>query len=152
MSTSLENWVSYGWLARHQTSQQEIAALLAIADRDLAAAQLPELPPDWRLSIAYNAALQSAIAALAAAGYRAERNAQHYRAIQSLAHTVGLDSPTVDRLDSFRKKRNISSYDRPGAVSEREAEEMLALAKGIRDAVDEWLRSRRPDLLGPSMG
>jgi len=151
MSATLENWLSYGWLVKHQTSQQEIAALLAIADRDLAAAQLPDLPPDWRLSIAYNAALQCAIAALAGAGYRAERSAQHYRAIRSLEHTIGLDAPTVSRFDAFRKKRNVSSYERPGAVSEREAEEMLALAKGIRAAVGDWLRSRRPELL-PSTG
>jgi hypothetical protein len=50
---------------------------------------VPHLSPDWRLNIAYNAALQAATAALAAAGYRASREAHHCRAIQSLAFTIG---------------------------------------------------------------
>ena len=147
MNASLDNWASYGWLVKHETSRQEIAALLAIADRDLATAQLPDLPPDWRLNIAYNAALQAATAALAAVGYRAERSAQHYRVIQSLAHTVGLDATAVDRLDAFRKKRNVSSYDRPGAVSEREADEAIASAQAVHHAVKEWLKAKMPELV-----
>jgi len=147
MKATLEDWLSYGWLVRHQTSGQEIAALLAIADRDLAAAQLPDLPADWRLNIAYNAALQSANAALAVSGYRAEKSAQHYRVIQSLAHTIELEAAAVERLDAFRKKRNISSYDRPGVVSKREAEEMIALGQVVRHAVGEWLKANTPDLL-----
>ncbi len=43
------------------------------------------------MSIAYNAALQTATAALAAAGYRATRDSHHYRVIQSLAFTIGAD-------------------------------------------------------------
>jgi len=35
------------------------------------------LDPDWRLNIAYNAALHSATAALAAEGYRATRESYH---------------------------------------------------------------------------
>jgi len=58
----------------HKTSTQEISDLLALVDRDLADCQLSELSPDWRLNIAYNAALQAATAALATAGYRAARN------------------------------------------------------------------------------
>jgi HEPN domain-containing protein len=147
MNATLENWLSYGWLVRHQTSRQEITALLAIADRDLAAAQARNLPADWRLTIAYNAALQAANAALAASGYRAEKSAQHYRVIQSLAHTISLDTASVERLDAFRKKRNISSYQRVGTVSERETEEVLALAQAVLEAVQHWLRAGRPDLL-----
>jgi len=147
MSKTLEDWFSYDWLVRHETSRQEIAALLAIADRDLATSQLPDLPADWRLSIAYNAALQAANAALAASGYRAEKSAQHYRIIQSLAYTIGLDAATVERLDAFRKKRNISSYDQPGVVSEREAEGMIALAHAVRRAVQDWLKAGKPDLV-----
>jgi len=39
------------------------------------------------VNIAYNAALQAAAAALAAAGYRASREQHHYRVIQSLRQT-----------------------------------------------------------------
>jgi hypothetical protein len=65
---SLQNWLSNGWLTEHQTSSQEITDLLAIADRDLSECKIHGLSPDWRLNIAYNAALQIATAALAASG------------------------------------------------------------------------------------
>jgi len=48
------------------------------------------------MAIAYNAALQAATAALAAAGYRATRDQHHDRVIQSLRETVGVDAPTVN--------------------------------------------------------
>ncbi len=86
-------------------------------------------------------------AALAASGYRAERNAHHYRVIQSLAFTVGLDSDSVALLDTFRKKRNISDYEMAGTVSESEAEEIYRLAGEIRVKVEEWLRENHSNLL-----
>jgi hypothetical protein len=49
---------------------------LAISDRDLSACQVKQLPADWRCTIAYNAALRAATAALAAAGYRLSRRKQ----------------------------------------------------------------------------
>ena len=70
---SLKNWLSNGWLTEHKSSKQEIGKLLGIAERDLEQALTPGLRPDWRLNIAYNAALQTAVAALAALGYRAGR-------------------------------------------------------------------------------
>ena len=50
---------------------------------------------DWRFAIAYNAALQAATAALAAAGYRASRENHHYRVIQSLELTLGKDAKFI---------------------------------------------------------
>ena len=70
---SLQSWQENSWLYEHQTSPQEIANLLAVADRDLADCRTPGLSADWRLNIAYNAALQAATAGLYASGYRAAR-------------------------------------------------------------------------------
>lgn len=36
MSSSLTDWQENGWLREHRTSREEIADLLALADRDLA--------------------------------------------------------------------------------------------------------------------
>ncbi len=146
---SLQDWLENGWLTEHRTSPREIAELLGIADRDLADCQAAELSPDWRLGIAYNAALQMATAALAAVGYRAAREAHHYRVIQSLTLTIGAKSSLVRQLHQFRKKRNISDYERAGAVSDQEAKEMLALAKALRHSVERWLRRNHPGLLKP---
>ena len=145
---SLKDWLNSGWLVEHRSSPQEIADLLALADRDLHDCRAPGLSPDWRLNIAYNAALQAATAALAAAGYRAAREAHHYRVIQSLAYTIAADSRRVVQLDAFRKKRNISGYDRASATSDKEAEEMFALAKKIREDVETWLRANHPGPAG----
>jgi hypothetical protein len=91
--------------------------------------------------------LQLAIAALAATGYRAGREAHHYWAIQSLAFTIGASTDLVDQLDSFRKKRNISDYERAGTVSEQEAREMLTLAKSLRETITAWLKKNHPELI-----
>jgi hypothetical protein len=53
----------------------------------------------------------------------------------------------ITQLDKFRKKRNISDYERAGAVSEQEAKEMFALAENLRNEVEKWLRSNYPELL-----
>jgi hypothetical protein len=147
MSMSLQNWLQNSWLVQHVTSGQEIANLLALADRDLAACQVKGLPADWRFTIAYNAALQAATAALAAAGYRASRDNHHYRVIQSLEFTVAPGEKVIDTFDAFRKKRNVSNYDLAGAVSDIEAGEMLTLAKELRQKVESWIRTTRSELL-----
>jgi hypothetical protein len=104
---SLDDWLRNGWLIEHETSPAEIAELLAISDRDLTDCRVPGLSPEWRLNIAYNAALQAAAAALAALGYRASRESHHYKVIQSLSLTTEADQSLVRRLDFFRKKRNV---------------------------------------------
>jgi hypothetical protein len=119
---------------------------LRISDRDLAACKAKGLPADWRLAIAYNAALQAATAALAAAGYRASRDNHHYRVIQSLEFTIARGRKQVDTFDGFRKKRNVSSYDLSGTVSEKEADEMFQLAVEIRTMVEQWIRTTHPEL------
>jgi hypothetical protein len=144
---SLGDWLRNGWLAEHKTSRQEISDLLALAERDLRECQASGLSPDWRLAIAYNSALQSAAAALAAAGYRAVRDGRHYRTIQSLALTIGAGIDSIAQLDAFRKKRNISDYERSGSVSAQEAREMLVLARSLKKTVEDWLKENHPKLL-----
>jgi len=94
----------------------------------------------------HNAVVQTAKAALAAVGYRARKEGQHYLLIQSLAFTINTEPAIIKQLDKFRKKRNISDYERAGLVTEQEAEEMIALAKQLRDDVEQWLRAHRPEL------
>jgi len=111
---SLADWQTNGCLMPHQTSAREIADLLAVVERDLADSAAKNLSADWRMNIAYNAALQAATAALAAAGYRASGDQHHYRIIHSLRETIGAASALVATFDAFRKKRNITGYERVG--------------------------------------
>jgi hypothetical protein len=143
---SLTDWQTFGWLKEHKTSRQEIADLFAVADRDLKACRTPDVGSDWQFNIAYNGALQLATAALAASGFRAERVNHHFRVIHSLEFTIGADTAIVRKFDLFRKKRNISDYERANTISETEAAEMRELAEALRKSVDAWLRRNHPQL------
>lgn len=144
---SLADWERNGWVTSHTTSAHEIRDLLAVVDRDLADSAVDTLSADWRMNIAYNAALQAAAAALAAAGYRASRDAHHYRVIQSLRETIGANAATVLTFDTFRKKRNTAGYDRAGLVSDADADAMRALAQRLRTDVIAWLGDNHGELL-----
>jgi predicted DNA-binding ribbon-helix-helix protein len=67
--------------------------------------------------------------------------------IQSLEFTTAPDRKFIDTLDSFRKKRNISSYDLSGAISDKEANEMANMAKALRRDAHEWIVKSYPELL-----
>jgi hypothetical protein len=144
---SLNDWERNGWLIAHKASPQEIKDLLGVADRDLRDCTVKGLSDDWRLAIGYNAALQCATAALAPSGYRASREAHHYRVIQSLSLTVAADANLVTKLDAFRKKRNVGDYERAGTISTAEADEMVALARALRQSVEKWLQQAHAGLL-----
>lgn len=102
---------------------------------------------DTQLGLAYNAALQAATAALAAEGYRVAREAKHLRTIESLAFTIQLESPAVRKFDAFRRKRNISDYERAGTTSPGEAAEMRAFARDLRARVQVWLETHHGELM-----
>jgi hypothetical protein len=147
MRMSLRDWLKRGWLVEHVTSPEEVSSLLGVIERDISDSQVPGLSADWRLNIAYNAALQAATVALYACGFRAPRDAHHYRVIQSLIFTIKTEKAIILQLDQFRKKRNVSDYEQSGRVSDAEADEMLELALFLRDAVIAWLVSRYPEYL-----
>jgi len=143
---SLAEWLENGWLIDHQTSRQEIWHLFRLADRDLADCRNSTLSADWQFNIAYNAALQCAKAALAAAGFRAAKDAHHFRVIQSLKFTLGTEDRIIQKLDAFRKKRNISEYNHAGAITAIELNEMIALAGNLRKSVEAWIVAEFPSL------
>jgi len=144
---SLQNWLRNSWVVEHTSSAQEIGNLLRLSDRDLAVCQTKDLPADWRFAIAYNAALQAATAALAASGYRASRENHHYRVIQSLEFTIAPGANMIATLDSSRKKRNVSSYDVAGSISDEEADQLFDLATDIRAKVEKWILATYPRLM-----
>ena len=109
---SLQSYLSNSWIRTHQTSAEEIANLLAIVERDIQQSQTPGLGDEWRFDIAYNAVLQCGTAALAATGYRAERQNKHARTIECLEFTLGSSKSTVRFLDQCRRKRHRAVYGR----------------------------------------
>jgi hypothetical protein len=145
---TLKQWQDNRWLRSHRTSPEEIANLLAIADRDLQDAASSQISSDWQFGIAYNAALKLCTILLYAEGYRAATGLQHYRTIQAMSLILG-DSLRKDVafLEACRKKRNIVEYDAAGMASEKEAEELRAFTIQFRRTVVDWLKENHPEFL-----
>src|SRR6266849_3119750 len=145
---SLSDWQKNGWLKPHETSREEIADLLSLAVRDLKDSKTKGLSDDWRFNIAYNGALQASSAALAASGYAvAKGDSNHFRVIQSLGHTVGLDARSVALFDGFRKKRSMSIYDSAGVIAAAEVTQICKFASELVGQVTHWLEIEHPELM-----
>jgi hypothetical protein len=95
---SFADWVNNGWLVAHNSSKQEIGNLLGIVARDLKDSQAKDVSDDWRFAIAYNAALQAATAALAAAGYRASRENTPCKGVSNLGGLTKWDTGAARQL------------------------------------------------------
>ena len=67
--------------------------------------------------------------------------------IHSLEFTLGVEASLIRKFDVFRKKRNITDYERADTISETEAAEMRELAEALRRSVDAWLRKNYPQFV-----
>ena len=144
---SLENFARAASSIPRQPKPADLASARAIMRRDLAVAIGVDSDQDWRFNIAYNALLKVAEAALAAEGFETARTGnKHERSIETLRHTLGLDVGTVQQIQAFRKKRNIAEYEAAGVVSQREAEEVVALAAALIPRFERWLSEKHPEL------
>ena len=144
---NLQSWADNGWLRSHKTSPKEIAHLLYIVDRDLSDVG-ESISPDWKFSIAYNAALRLCTMLLYASGFRAEKNLQHYRTIQSLPVILwNRWEKDAEYLEACRKKRNIAEYDYIGGATEEDAIELIMFVKNLRQNFITWFRKMNPKLL-----
>ena len=144
---SLAEWHENGWLHVIPASAEEVARLLAVADRSLADAKVTAVSTDARVGFAHAATIALAAAALAAEGYRAGKDRHHERLLDSLRHTIDIDARLLKQLHDVRRARNASIYEQPGDTTPAEAEAIIRRAGGIRVAVIGWLRARHRDLM-----
>lgn len=144
---SLQDWQKNGWLKAQPATPQYVADLLALAERDLKDCRAKGLSDDWKFNIAYNAALQGSTAALAASGYAVPKGeSHHFRVIQSLAFTIGMQQKEIDLLDLYRKKRSMNIYDAAGVITTAEAGQIVLIATDLLAQVRRWLKTRHPGL------
>ena len=145
---SLEKWAEYGWLKAEPASPGEIADLLGIVSRDLHDARVEAISEDHRFEAAFNAARTTANVALRASGYRtAMQVGHHLKTIESLELTVHADPRMIQKMRVFSKKRNATSYDSAGNVSDQELEEAINVAELLQQSVTAWLRANYPELI-----
>ncbi len=134
----------------HTTSLSEIAALRAVARRDLQDASLKALSADRRFATAYNAALQLSQIALACAGYRVKVGGGHHQKTFEAVRLAVVAPEVEDLADYFdlcRRKRNDIDYDAAGIVSETDADELLSKAKEFQALVEDWIKNNYPQLM-----
>jgi len=145
---SLEKWAEYGWLKAEPTSRDEIKSLLTIVGRDLRDAKVTAISEDRRFEAAFSAARAAATVALRASGYRTSTQLGHHvKTIESLELTIKADSKMIQKMKTFSKKRNATSYDSAGNVSKQELELAIKTAAELNREVVTWLQKNHPELL-----
>jgi hypothetical protein len=141
---------SQGRLRPHKTSGKEVDDLLRLAERDLRDARVAGVSTDRRFMIAYEAAVALATIPLHCAGFRTDGTGHHQTTFLALPLVMGAEvSELAGYFDSCRTKRNVSSYDRSGQVSETEATELFREAMQFKEVVESWLRINHPRLVAP---
>ena len=147
--TRLQSWLEAGALRRHRTTRAEVVDVLAVADRDIADAQVTQLSLDRRFATAYGAALQLATIVLSASGFRVVAQRGHHAVTwQAVPELMGAEvSDTAVYFDSCRALRNRSDYDRAGVVSTTDVEEVIREAQAFRTLVLDWLVSEHRGLV-----
>jgi len=149
---SLEKWAEYGWLKAEPTSRDEINNLLAIVDRDLKDVSVTAVSEDRRFEAAFNAARTAATVGLRASGYRtSSQSGHHQKTIESLDLTIKADPKVIQRMKMLSKKRNATSYDSAGNVSNQELKLAIETAIELRQDVVAWLKKNHPELLAPNV-
>ena len=107
----------------HRATPEEIARLLALADRDIRMARRVMAEDwDWAFSIAYNAVLQAARAFMYSRGFRPATDQGHKNTFAFAREALGNDfASLVGYFDRMRTKRNQAIYDVAGIITESEA-------------------------------
>ena len=146
---SLEQWHNNGWVHLAERSPQEVAALLAIAARELADGALTGMSADGRFDHAYAAVRALSQAALRANGYAVPKGGrEHERVIESLKFTLGGSwNEEADYFDRCRRRRHQSMYEASGVCGVADAEDLLERAKKLQHAIIVWLKNAHADLM-----
>jgi hypothetical protein len=148
MRMSLEKWREYGWLKAEPSSPEEIADLLGIVTRTLKDAKVEVISDDLRFQAAFSAALTTANIALRASGYRTRVQAGHHqKVVESLELTLRVDQKLIQKMKVFSKKRDSTSYDAAGSVSQQELEQAIKIASELQQSVITWLNKNYPELM-----
>lgn len=144
---SLENLVKTGQLEAHETDARQVGRLLNSSKRCFDDARQETITPETRLEAGYRGIMQISMLALWANGYRPTSAPGHHATmIQSLVHSVGLDSGQMRVLDTFRVKRNATNY-LGDDIDTASVEACIEAGEKLIQHINEWLTKNRSDLL-----
>ena len=144
---SLEKWLQFGTLTKHEAIIAEIQRLFGAVDRDLSDASLPGMSDDGRFMHAYDAAFRLCKIALHVTGCKDGKvEDDHADTLNSLEHTLG-QKQTASYLSTCSTKRQLSLHEQVGVVSPRDSLELLKVARRLRTDILTWLRAHHAKLL-----
>lgn len=135
----IERLVAERSLAREAFSDDAVASLWAKAAEAYADAAVPGLSTDGAFQRLFTAALQAAMATLAAHGLRVKSTANHYKAFYALRKVDDALDPHGLAFDEMRATRNDSVYEASG--DEEDLAEHLAEARAFMPGALTALRS-----------
>ena len=116
-------------IERVEVTPREIADLVALSRRDVAAAEaMLNTDLDWAFAIAYNGILQMSIAYMNHLGYRPRGEGKHYNTFRFMEEALPDDALMIRRLQKLRRKRNTTIYEQSGLVSAKEARDVIEFA------------------------
>jgi hypothetical protein len=64
--------------------------------------------------------------------------------------TIQAHPKLIRKLLGFSKKRNATSYDAAGSVSEQDLQQAIEVAEELQRTVMTWLQQLHPELLSPA--
>lgn len=146
---TLQQWLEDSWIRQITRSKQEVANLTRVAEREIADAILHGMSADNVFVHAYNAVRTLCQVALHASGFAVPKGGdQHLRVIESLKFTLGDQwADEAVYYDHCRRTRHKLMYDNTDIVQQRDAENLLASAKKLQNAIKQWLSDKHPDMV-----
>jgi uncharacterized protein (UPF0332 family) len=141
--TDYSKLLEEGRIKSGRFSKKQVEDCLAIAKRDVSTARsVLETSPEWAFNIAYNAMQQAGRAFMFSKGYRTDGEAHHATVVQFLEIALGREyEDALAVMDRMRRKRNRSTYDTVGTISDREAREAVSIAEEFVEKVASLLKS-----------
>lgn len=122
---NLLNLVKTGGLKTEPPDAREFAGLVRSGRIRLVDARRPELSPESRFDLAYNAAHALALAALRRQGFRSENR---YLVFQTLAHTLELPATEWRVLALCHERRNLAEYEGVVEIDDQLLNDLLRIA------------------------
>ena len=140
---TLKNLAKVGRLEPFETDARQVSDVLESVARAIADAKVEAVSAETRFDAAYRAIMNCAMLALWQNGYRPSKSApgHHQTMIQSLVHTLDLDTDEMQLLDTMRVKRNAIDYT-GDMIDEASLQECIAAAERLLAAFQEWSARR----------
>ncbi len=136
MSDSLKNLTRLNppRLLEEDSEEVEVRGFVEIGNQRLQDAKNTDLSLNSRFVLAYDANFSFAYGALRKSGYRANKNAQGHRTtvIQTLEHTLNIESSQWKVVSSAHTKRNGMEYEGYVEVGEQLVNELIEIAELIQ--------------------